>query len=150
MKDYEKILKNNPNNKEIAIKVMKENGVYLKFLTNELKDDEKIVKEATNSYVYSIQYASERIQNNKTFIMTLLNENIFIFRYLQDKMQNDKDVLQMLKFYHSLSNTNINKYNSDYRLWYQEKMQVLRSIEEKEWMDSNMSITSNKIKLDKF
>lgn len=54
---------------KLVKKVIKENGLALKYLSEKYKDNEKLVLLACKNNINSLEYASDRIKNNDEFII---------------------------------------------------------------------------------
>ena len=50
-------------------KVIKENGMALKYLSNKNRDNERLVLLACKNNINSLEYASERLKNDREFII---------------------------------------------------------------------------------
>ena len=88
------------SNKQFAIECLKANKSVLENLSENLKDDEEIVKLALmNNNLGELEYASERIKSNKTFVLEILksctrasNRGNFL-EYLPETLKDDREVV---------------------------------------------------------
>ncbi|KAG2383349.1 hypothetical protein C9374_004686 [Naegleria lovaniensis] len=70
---------------------------YLFQLSERLRDHEEIVKLAIHLDNSSMQYASERLKNDRTFCMEVVRSNPHVFPDLTQELQNDKEfILELL------------------------------------------------------
>lgn len=58
-----------PNYNKLIKKVIKENGMALKYLSNKNRDNERLVLLACKNNINSLEYASERLKNDREFII---------------------------------------------------------------------------------
>ena len=66
MEDKEEI--EDYNNKEYVLKKVKENGKNLDLASQELQDDEDVVKAALEQTGEALEFASDRLKNNKEIV----------------------------------------------------------------------------------
>jgi hypothetical protein len=63
------------NDREIILKAIKQNGIALKFATEELKNDREIVLEAVKNFGWSLEFASESLRNDPEIQQVANNKN---------------------------------------------------------------------------
>lgn len=90
------------NNIDIVSEAIKQNSNSLKFASEELKNNKQIILLAINKNRLVFQYASINLQNNKEFIIEAIKINPLIFYYINKKFQNNINIAWLA----------INKHNS--------------------------------------
>jgi hypothetical protein len=81
------------NNKNIVIKLLKENGLVLEWVSDRLKDDEEVVLEAIKQNCLAIKFASYSVRNNKKIAMIAIKKNGINLSHLSDELKKDKQVV---------------------------------------------------------
>ena len=82
-----------PNDKEIALIAVNNDGTNLEHVAPNLRDDEDVVLAALDNNVYSFKYASNRLKDDKNMILTAINASGTNFKYASDRLKNDKEVV---------------------------------------------------------
>ncbi|KAG2387114.1 hypothetical protein C9374_002149 [Naegleria lovaniensis] len=76
---------------KLAKKLCSRKNIFA-FLSDELRNDKKMVQIAAQQYASSIQFASPELKNDKDFIFHLLQGNALILSYLPE-LQKDKEFM---------------------------------------------------------
>lgn len=61
-------MKQNKDNREYVLNVVKEHGKLLEFASDELKDDEQIAKEAVRNNAEALEFVSDRLKGNRDIV----------------------------------------------------------------------------------
>jgi hypothetical protein len=91
------------SNKEIVLKIVKNDGYYLKYVDKKLKKDKRIVYESVKNYNRGsdniFYYVDEELKNDKEFILKLIEEGYgSIYPYINEELKKDRDyTLKLLK-----------------------------------------------------
>lgn len=73
--------------KKEALEDVKENGLFLKFISDELKDDKDVVMQAVKDNAYALQYASERLKDDEDVVFEAMEKNTLAFRFASDRLK---------------------------------------------------------------
>jgi hypothetical protein len=90
--------------KDVAIKLVKQNGAQLKKLTSQLKGDKDVVLAAISSNSISMEqcllYANDTLRSNKDFIMELLKIDVNKgYAFCDGILKSDDDVIKVVLDY---------------------------------------------------
>lgn len=132
------------DDEEVVLESVKERGLDLFYASDRLKDNDEIVLKAVMRYGYSLKYASERLKNNKEFLLEPIKNNIMILCWASNKLQNDKNLLELIE------GQDVSMLSEDSKYWYEQRIEALASIREKELMEKSISVNSIKPKKIKF
>ena len=83
-------IKKNSANKEFMLKAVQEQGKFLDLASDELKDDEDVVKAALNQDGESLEYVSDRLKDNKEIVMLAISKAPWTACYASEKLKADK------------------------------------------------------------
>lgn len=61
-------MKQNKDNRDYVLKMVKENGKLLEFAEENLKDDEEIAKEAVKNNPEALEFVSDRLKENREIV----------------------------------------------------------------------------------
>jgi len=104
-------LSKHPNDKELALNILKTDGYLLWKVSPKLQDDKEVVLTAVANAGWALAHASERLKADKEVVTTalnhdrsvwsfmstdLLNDQVFFFRY---KMWQEENLLWSVKPY---------------------------------------------------
>ncbi len=81
------------NNKKIVLAAMKSWGRGLEHVSEDLKNDKEVVSAAVTETKEAFDYASEDLKNDKEFILDILEKNPFVIAYLPEKLINDREIV---------------------------------------------------------
>lgn len=85
------------NNKAFSLEIIKYDSNALKFLSDEMRDDETVVLAAVSKHPSSLEYASSRLKNSRSFIYKLVKENERHypgpFSYASRELRGDKEFI---------------------------------------------------------
>ena len=83
------------NYNQIIRKVIKQNGLALKYLSNKNRDNERMVTMALKNNIKALEYASIRLKNDPDFIINLAVKfkNDQIIYYASDKLLHNKNFI---------------------------------------------------------
>jgi hypothetical protein len=76
-----------------ANKLLKRKYKILKYLSNELRNDEEIVYLSIINNIHNFKYANKELQNNKDFILKIIKYNGLVLQYASKKIKNDKEIV---------------------------------------------------------
>lgn len=74
--------------------LVEQNGVYLEFASNRLKDNMDIVKAAVKNNGLSLRFASEELRNDKEIVLEAINQNPKAIEFASIELQNDTDIIE--------------------------------------------------------
>jgi hypothetical protein len=81
------------NDKKFVLGVVYNNGMNLKYASEELQGDPDVVTSAFINNPESIQFASNKLKHNKDFILNLIIKGELSLKYLIYKLRNDRDIV---------------------------------------------------------
>lgn len=82
------------NDKDAVLAAVKLDGYMVKTLP-QFQDDKEVVMAAAETYGYAIDYASDRLKNDKETVLHFINNSQYrILQYTSDKMRDDVDVVR--------------------------------------------------------
>ena len=84
------------NDKEIVLKGVKQNGLFLQFTNIELQYDKEIVLEAVKQNGLSLEYVNENFRSNKEIVLEAVKQNIVALKFASISLKNNKDINQLL------------------------------------------------------
>jgi hypothetical protein len=105
------------SNKEIVLKIVKNDGYYLKYVDNKLKKNKRVVYEAVKNYNRGsdniFYYVDDELKKDKEFISKLIEKGYeSIYQYINEELKMDRDyTLKLLK----LNNYLFKYLDDDYR-----------------------------------
>ncbi|EFC37274.1 hypothetical protein NAEGRDRAFT_59807 [Naegleria gruberi] len=82
--------------REIAMHMVKMNGLSLQFLNEEYRDDFEIVTCALNNHCHSLAYASERIRSDRDFMKKAIEKYSVVYSYASDDLRNNDVELALI------------------------------------------------------
>ncbi|EFC35339.1 predicted protein, partial [Naegleria gruberi] len=82
--------------REIAMRMVKMNGLSLQFLNEEYRDDFEIVTCALNNHCHSLAYASERIRSDRDFMKKAIEKYSVVYSYASDDLRNNDVELALI------------------------------------------------------
>lgn len=132
------------NNKKIMLEVVKENGRMLLYVSDRLKDNKEIVWEAVKSDGFSLIYVSDRLKDDKNILLEAIKSYDYALLEASDRLQNDVDLLEVLE------KVDISHWQDTDIKWYQRRMEVLNNIKEKQLMKDSITLSDIKPKKIKF
>ena len=68
-------------------------GMILKNVSNEFKNDIYIVLQAIKQNIKALQYASDDLKNYKKFILNAIRTNGLVLEFVNDDFKNDRDIV---------------------------------------------------------
>lgn len=68
-------------------------GLYLRYISSELKDDKELVVAAVKQNGHALEYASARLQNDKQVVALAIAQCGFALKYASSKLQDDKEIV---------------------------------------------------------
>ena len=68
-------------------------GMILKDVSDEFKNDIYIVLQAIKQNIKALQYASDDLKNYKKFILNAIRTNGLVLEFVIDKFKNDRDIV---------------------------------------------------------
>lgn len=81
------------NDKDIALKLVKLDGMVLEGISPKLQNDEEIVREAISNNPYAAMFANERLLDNKALALIAVKKEGDTLSYFSDKLRADKEVV---------------------------------------------------------
>ena len=81
------------NDKEIALKMIKEDGYSVAHFSNELMDDREFVLKIIKYGEYILEHVSKRLQDDKEIVLKCVKINGTNLEYASSRLQNDKEVV---------------------------------------------------------
>jgi hypothetical protein len=97
--------------KDMALKLVKKNGLLLQYACNALKDNEQVVEEAVTQNGLALQYASSRLRDNEDIVRSATVENPKSFQYASERLMSDAHEIEYL-FSNYLCDTDVLYYVS--------------------------------------
>lgn len=83
-----------PDQKNIQeLNAVRESGLTLKTLSEELRNDRDIVMAAISQNGYAVRYASDNLRNDKEIIETAIKNSKYAFQYASVELRADKDIV---------------------------------------------------------
>jgi hypothetical protein len=70
--------------KDVVKEIVKHKNIawYIKYASDEIRDDEEVLSIAVKSDVYAFKYASDRLRNDKDFVLPLIKQSRYIVQYV--------------------------------------------------------------------
>ena len=87
------ITEENKRNKEFMLEMVKQNGYFLMYASDDLKDDFDLVKAAINNDAFSLRYASKRFLEDKKIVLEAIQKCGSLYPNLDLKLRSDFDIL---------------------------------------------------------
>lgn len=147
--------KNLKEDKNFIVALIKFEKIYMKFvhIGESLQNDIDVVKLMVAKNGKLLSSASEKMQDNYDVVMAAMSHTPIALMYASKELQNNRDFLNSLKK-RMIKKESQNKFISSLRrdelIWCKDRMEVLKSIEESEWMVNNMSKNLKKSTVNKF
>ena len=79
--------------KDVVLAAVKQNGVALKFASEELRQDKEVVMAAVKQEEWALKYASEDLKGDKEFMMAAVTQEGVALEYASEELQGDKEVV---------------------------------------------------------
>ena len=86
-------IKANCNNKEYVLKAVGGQGKLLEWASDELRDDEEVVKTALENDGEAMEFASDRLKDNKDLMLLAIKGAPWTACYASDRLRADRDVI---------------------------------------------------------
>jgi hypothetical protein len=80
-------------NKDIALRVVKRNGLLLQYLPDELKDDKEIVLAAVIQNGLAFSHASDQLKKDRELALISAKKEALAFYYASKELKNDKETV---------------------------------------------------------
>ena len=81
------------NDREVVLKAVQQFGWALEFASDELKNDKEVVLEAVQEYGYALEYASNKLKNDREVVLIAVQQNGDALEFASDELKNDKYVV---------------------------------------------------------
>lgn len=82
------------NDKDAAIAAVKLDGYMIRVLP-QFQDDKEVVMASANTYGYAIDYASDRLKDDKETVLHFINTSQYrLLQYVSDRLRDDVDVVR--------------------------------------------------------
>ena len=81
------------NDKEFAIRLIKNNGETLEFLSCQLQDDEELVMSAVKQNGGALKFASQRLKDNKEIVLQAVKDKGYTLQWASDRLKGNKEVV---------------------------------------------------------
>ena len=102
-------------NKNIILEAIKENSIFIKYLSDESKNDKKIILSAVKNNGLYLKFVSDKFKNNKKIVLASVKQNGLAIEYMDKKFFNDPEIiltainenLQILRTYKNIINFEI-------------------------------------------
>jgi hypothetical protein len=79
----------NWDNKVYVLSRVSNDGLKLQYASDRLKNDKEIVLKAVSNYGLALRYASERLKNDKEVVLKAVSQNYSVFEYISNELKND-------------------------------------------------------------
>ena len=76
-----------------AIVLVKRNGLALRGLDSDLKNNKEVVLAAVGQYGYALEFASAALKRDRNFVLAAVRQNGFALRYASAELQGDREVV---------------------------------------------------------
>ena len=83
--DYQEILKKFPNNREIALAAVKQNGYALRYASKTFQNYQEIVLAAVKQNGLALRYASETFQKDQAVVLEAVKQNPQVFLLINNR-----------------------------------------------------------------
>lgn len=81
--------------KDIATKFLSINGILLKYVSEELRNNIEIVKLAISQNVFALEFASEELRNNIEVIKFAVSQTCFALQFASEELRNNIEVVKL-------------------------------------------------------
>jgi len=95
-----------PNNKELVLETVEQNGYALQFANKKFKNNKEIVLEAVKQNGIALYSASDEFKNDRDIVLEAVAQNDAALEYASDTLKKDRDLLHeanLLKLSNSLN-----------------------------------------------
>jgi CxxC motif-containing protein len=96
----------------VLIAVQKD-GLSLQFASDRLKDDKAIVLTAVNQNGRSLEYASDRLKDNEEIVLSAVKRDGTALQYASERIKNDKEIVKKIIEIDPVSFIHVNKKVKD-------------------------------------
>ena len=123
------------NNEEIVKEAVKQKGLALKFASKRLQDDEEIVREAIKQDEWAFPYVSEKLKNNEEIVKIAIRKNEMVLKFASYDLQKEfiaqtPELIQYITQTPELIKIAIDSGLKDRNLIYISKEKILEYIKE--------------------
>lgn len=132
------------DDEDIVFEAIKQDGYAIQYASERLKNDRETVLKVIKKDGYLLRYASTELRNNKGIVLEAVKNNTITLQFASDELQNNKELLEILEKSFS-SDWHINSKN-----WYEDRMDFLANLREKEFMEKSIISSNKKTKKNKF
>ncbi len=81
------------NDTDVMLAAVKLNGEALKYASKKIQKNQKIVLAAVRQDGFSLQYADKSLQGNKNCVIAAVTQNAWVLQRVNDKFKKDRDVI---------------------------------------------------------
>jgi lambda repressor-like predicted transcriptional regulator len=79
--------------REVVLAAVKENGLALEYASDELKNDREVVLAAVEENGWAIEYASDELKNDREVVLAAVKKNGWTIGYANEELKNDQEIL---------------------------------------------------------
>lgn len=124
------------NNYDVVLAAVKQNGNAIQYASNELKSNYDIALIAVTQKGMAIEYLKDDLKDNDKIVLSALNENKNSFQFASSELQNDKQLLEIyvkgLRIENSLNLSFYKRCELKFNIW-----------ENETWMENNIPVNTN-------
>lgn len=81
------------NDKDIALKLVRLNGMILEDISMQLRGDKEVVYEAVSNFPYAASFASEKLLDDKDLALIVARRNGDAISYFSERLRTDKEII---------------------------------------------------------
>jgi hypothetical protein len=149
-KIYKKLSNKQKEDRDIALIVAQNGGVFVQLMPDRFKDDEDIIYLSSYSNSQPLKYASKRLKEDKSFCLRLIKDFPLAIINAHDSIKNDWDILLLLeKSFKSLEEDNYYD-ESSIKEEIRGMMENLKNYKEQKKINKLMSVKITDKKIKKF
>jgi len=78
---------------DLLLCLLNNNGHYLQYISNELRNDKEIALTAVSTNWRALQYASDELKNNKEFVLKAASQNGLALQYASGELKHDIEIV---------------------------------------------------------
>lgn len=81
---------------EIIKDVLSRDGYCIAFMSDEVKDDDELVKIALTTSPGAFHYISDRLKNNRTYCLNAVKQESYNINYIPEEYRHDHEIMKLI------------------------------------------------------